>query len=391
MPRVSVILTTYNRAHLVGRAIQSVLAQTFTDFELIVVDDGSTDNTRQVVAGICDSRLVYIHQSNSGRSAARNRGLSRALGEFIAFLDDDDTYLPEKLAVQVTELEVRPDIDLIVGGWQLVNQLGDVLQEIAPRRDLLLTVETWLFDCPFPHHAALFRKEALGGSIEFDRETEPAEDWDFWLRLASHGCLMEWGYSIVCCYTQHPGNSLKQYKPDMAAAVRMLEKFFAQRDVTSELKTLEGEALARVHLSRGVRWADIGYDADARHEFHLALQRRPDWITSSRADFMALIVHSINNATLVSPPSTLRYRLTTLLPASLGTPSMLDNEILTSMQLMRFRTLVYHGLLRDTLGAYILLAKVNTKEAVRPRVVRDLVRCLVARSVWLVKSKRSRT
>jgi glycosyltransferase involved in cell wall biosynthesis len=106
-PTVSVILPTYNRAHLVGRAIQSVLDQTYQDFEIIVVDDGSKDNTEEVINGFTDTRIRYVkHQQNKGGSAARNTGIKFAKGKYIAFQDSDDEWLPRKLEIQRETFEV---------------------------------------------------------------------------------------------------------------------------------------------------------------------------------------------------------------------------------------------------------------------------------------------
>jgi glycosyltransferase involved in cell wall biosynthesis len=108
-PTVSVIIPTYNRAHLVDRAIQSVLNQTYHDFELIVVDDGSTDSTEEVVRSIKDPRIRYTrHNQNRGGSAARNSGIKMARGEYIAFQDSDDEWLPEKLDKQMRVFENAP-------------------------------------------------------------------------------------------------------------------------------------------------------------------------------------------------------------------------------------------------------------------------------------------
>src|SRR4030043_1337098 len=101
-PTVSVIIPTYNRAHLVGRSIRSVLNQTYQDLEVIVVDDGSKDNTAEIVRGITDPRIVFLkHEKNRGVSAARNTGLKAARGKYIAFQDSDDEWLPQKLEKQL--------------------------------------------------------------------------------------------------------------------------------------------------------------------------------------------------------------------------------------------------------------------------------------------------
>lgn len=104
-PRVSVVIPTYNRAQFIASAIESVLTQTFGDFELIVVDDGSTDRTSEIVTSISDPRLVFVRQDNAGRSTARNRALALAKGAYIAFLDSDDLYLPGKLALQIQYMD----------------------------------------------------------------------------------------------------------------------------------------------------------------------------------------------------------------------------------------------------------------------------------------------
>ncbi|MFC2015946.1 glycosyltransferase family 2 protein [Chloroflexota bacterium] len=108
-PSFSVILATHNRAHLLGRAVDSVLTQTFHDFELIIVDDASPDSSRQVVESFSDDRIVYIRrEQNGGASAARNTGICGASGQYIAFLDDDDEYLPDLLAQMSKVLESAP-------------------------------------------------------------------------------------------------------------------------------------------------------------------------------------------------------------------------------------------------------------------------------------------
>ncbi|MCK4819314.1 glycosyltransferase family 2 protein, partial [bacterium] len=109
IPNVSVIIPTCNRAEYITQAIDSVLAQTYTDYEIIVVDDGSTDNTKEVMEPYMD-RIRYIYQENAGVSAARNTGIKAAKGDWVAFLDSDDEWLPGKLAVQIRAVERHPQL-----------------------------------------------------------------------------------------------------------------------------------------------------------------------------------------------------------------------------------------------------------------------------------------
>ena len=127
MPKVSVIIPTYNRAHLIGRSIQSVLNQTYQDFEIIIVDDGSTDDTEDVIRNFNDSRIIYIrHKENKGPSAARNTGIKASKGEFIAFQDSDDEWFPEKLDKQIEAFEMNPGFGIIYTDMLRIDKEGAI-------------------------------------------------------------------------------------------------------------------------------------------------------------------------------------------------------------------------------------------------------------------------
>ena len=132
MPKISVIVPTYNRTRFLPISIKSILAQTFEDYEIIIVDDGSTDDTSTVVRSFSDSRIKYIRQSNAGQAAARNTGLSHAAGEYIGFLDDDDLYVPSALQVLSTCLDKHPDIGMVSGGWFAIDEHGVRIRERRP-------------------------------------------------------------------------------------------------------------------------------------------------------------------------------------------------------------------------------------------------------------------
>ncbi len=132
MPVVSVIIPTYNRADMLDEALRSVFAQTYKDFEVIVVDDGSTDHTRSVVDKY-PHRVRYVHQENQGHALAKNTGIAAADGGYIAFLDDDDTWLPRKLELQMDVLENNPDVDLVYGaGYRVQGGVRTLLPSEFP-------------------------------------------------------------------------------------------------------------------------------------------------------------------------------------------------------------------------------------------------------------------
>lgn len=197
IPTVSVILPTYNRAHLVVRAILSVLKQSYSDFELLVVDDGSTDQTQEVIARLHDSRIRYIrHEQNQGAAAARNTGIKASLGQYIAFQDSDDEWQPDKLAQQVEILSQSPaEIGVVYSSfWRIHGNR----KRIAPSK--MTKLASWL---PFKSRkldgdihlsllrgnfitpqATLVRKECFEKAGLFDERMPRFQDWELWLRIA---------------------------------------------------------------------------------------------------------------------------------------------------------------------------------------------------------------
>ncbi len=253
MSKVSIVMSTYNRAHLVGEAIRSALAQTYTDFELIVVDDGSKDDTRDVVAGFADPRIRYVYKKNAGLAAGRNTGIEYACGDYIAFLDDDDLYLPNKLAVQVAFMDQYPEIGWTSGGYRITDMQGKFLGEQRPWLHYpKLELRIWLFWCPTCPTAVMVRREWLDRGGGFDSQQGLQEDWELWLRLAYAGCQMVWVPEIVCVYRLHSANMVRNSKAVRAKTgiLRVLDKFFAQKGLASDLRQLHDAAYAHTLLKR---------------------------------------------------------------------------------------------------------------------------------------------
>ncbi len=184
-PAVSVIIPVYNRAHLLPRTLDGVLKQTFTDFEVLIVDDCSQDDPASVVAGFQDPRLRYLRQpENRGVAAARNRGLREARAPFVAFLDDDDEWFPEKLALQVELFRsAPPDVGLIYTGVETVSGDGSrTLQIPSARGDLYreLLARNILHGAPA---SAMMRRNVIRDVGFFDEDLPAIEDYDYWLRI----------------------------------------------------------------------------------------------------------------------------------------------------------------------------------------------------------------
>jgi glycosyltransferase involved in cell wall biosynthesis len=199
-PTVSVILPTYDRAHLLPRAILSILNQTYEDFELIIVDDASTDETGQVISAFQDARVRYLrHEHNQGLAAARNTGIQAAQGQLIAFQDSDDEWLPEKLALQLNTLAQSPeDIGVVYTQHRLIRQDGKiglfpsrfhkVLQYLPfeiyrQNGDILLALSRGNL---ITSQSVLLKRECIEKTGLFDERLYRLQDWDLWLRLAQY-------------------------------------------------------------------------------------------------------------------------------------------------------------------------------------------------------------
>jgi glycosyltransferase involved in cell wall biosynthesis len=207
---VSVIIPTYNRRDLLPRAIDSVLAQTRSIDEIIVVDDGSTDGTADMLQARYGERVKHVWQSNAGVSSARNHGLRLARGRYLALLDSDDEWLPEKTALQVAFLESRPDFGMVVCDVERID--GDYRHiDVFHRRDVIREdgwALRWLLHNPalIPASVMLRRQvvDQLGG---FDETLRTAEDLEFHLRVARHWPIGVVEQALVRAMRGHEGLS----------------------------------------------------------------------------------------------------------------------------------------------------------------------------------------
>jgi glycosyltransferase involved in cell wall biosynthesis len=183
-PLVSVIIPTFNRARAVGSAIDSVIVQNYPNFELIVVDDGSSDHTRALLSAYKDA-ILAIHQPNKGVSAARNRGVAAAAGDLIAFLDSDDYWLPGKLSEQVAFFQSHPDAvicqteEIWIRNGRRVNPRQ---RHLKPSGDIFIPSLSLCLVSP----SAVMVKRALFDEIGgFDEDLPACEDYDLWLRVSA--------------------------------------------------------------------------------------------------------------------------------------------------------------------------------------------------------------
>ncbi|MFT3781733.1 MAG: glycosyltransferase family A protein [Nibricoccus sp.] len=235
MNKVSVVIPTYNRARLLEEALQSAFAQSFQPYEIIVVDDGSTDDTEATALRLGE-KVRYIRQKNAGPSAARNNGIRSANGDFIAFLDSDDLWPKDRLERQMAALEKHPDLDFLFGleakftseqqfeACEIQDQeLRGILESldcVIPDPFGLLIRENYI-----PTSSVLFRKSRFESVGPIDERLNQAEDYDFWFRFAAQGCRFGFVNAVLSFRRMHDGNLVNQFAKRTAATIEVLRRY----------------------------------------------------------------------------------------------------------------------------------------------------------------------
>lgn len=256
-PLISVVIPTYNHANFLGRALQSVLAQTYTNWEIIVVDNHSQDNTDDIIEGYDDSRIRFLKIHNHGIIAAsRNMGIREARGVWVAFLDSDDIWYPDKLASCVAVL--KTGCDLICHGevWVQNNTMRRQIK-YGPTSRAQYGPLLYKGNC-ISTSACVVRKtllERLNGFCE-NPDFVTAEDYDLWLRIAHVTKRLYFIPNILGEYTIHPGNASKAVKRNMRAEMAVIDSHFKLTPsigFLTRLKRRHRQALVYYGAGRGLQ------------------------------------------------------------------------------------------------------------------------------------------
>jgi glycosyltransferase involved in cell wall biosynthesis len=284
---VSVVIPTYNRAQYIAEAVESALDQTRPADEIIVVDDGSTDDTAQVLARFCEPVRV-VCQENRGRSAARNRGLEEARGDAIVFLDSDDLLAPGSLERRAAILESSPDVDVAYGDMFIIDGAGrrvgvhrEYMPGDRPSGDIFAALALRCFILM----PAMIRRTALE-DLRFDESLAQCEDYDLWRRLAARS-RYAWIDEPVGYYRLHGSNTVTQSQKILEVELEVQRRFF-EMPRFAELSRCER---ARAYRYHGVKNNILGRTSLSRHYLALAATTAPESLSS----------HALLLANLVSP------------------------------------------------------------------------------------------
>ncbi len=243
-PLVSIIIPTYNRAGLVGRAVDSALRQTFTDYEIIVVDDASTDDTRGYLHNRYQDTITYIQKKeNQGLSAARNSGIAAAQGTYLAFLDDDDEWFSDKLSLQIELIRHAPAVGLVYCGAVLADDNNNFLRALTPSKKGSIFEDILCWNCiTGSASAALIRKDILKQTGFFDVSLSACEDWDLWIRISQCSEVAFIDQCLVTC-TVHAHNMHKDISRMEKNTFLVLEKYQAGIDTARRIEIARSQSV----------------------------------------------------------------------------------------------------------------------------------------------------
>jgi glycosyltransferase involved in cell wall biosynthesis len=280
--RVSVVITSYNYGRYVGECLDSVLAQTCQDFDVVVVDDGSTDDTARVVEPYLSNRVRYHYQANQGQAAAKNAGIDLTDGEIVAFLDADDQWERQKLERQLPLFD-NPRVGVAYTGGRAVDPEGRPVTVPARRNYMTFrrgTITKWLgFENIVPFSSVAVRRSLLGEHGAFDQSLTMGIDWDLWLRLS---CETEFDFTPerLFVYRLHA----KQMSNNLDGRIDGSEAIF-RKFLTAHPNVFTAADLRKIHFHNSCGRGDAFRGIDRRRSssyFMKALRLRP-WSTTPYA------------------------------------------------------------------------------------------------------------
>jgi glycosyltransferase involved in cell wall biosynthesis len=276
MTKVSVIMGVYNGGGLLRDALASILADGFHDLEVIVVDDGSTDETPEILRAVADPRLKVFRQQNAGLAAALQRGLSAAQGIYIARADADDLSLPGRFEAQSRFLDENPDVDVLATAFQIIDANSKLIatQTLPSGPRIHRALQT---GNPICHGSVMMRKEALVGVGGYDPTLRYAQDFDLWLRMRAAGKRFE---ALEAAYYAHRVTPISLGKTAHQAkyAAYTLARHQGRAVTAPPQQSSSGNGRGRqfAYLYHLGTWASIGGDqAEARHLLLKSIRARP--------------------------------------------------------------------------------------------------------------------
>jgi glycosyltransferase involved in cell wall biosynthesis len=286
---VSVIIPSYNMGRYLPKSVASVLGQTYSNFEVIIVDDGSSDDTQEVVRQWDNEPRVRVHrQANGGLSHARNQGIAHSSGPFIALLDADDIWLPQKLSRQMLLFRDRPQVGVVFSGYERMDDQEQFLP-MGPTAMYRGKVSGRLFIENFvPASSAVVRRECFERCGGFDVELRTGEDYEMWLRLSAKS-EFDFVPEPLMRYRIWGGQMSRDYRGRYETAIRVMQRFLDRNPGVVDNR-LASEAWAHTYTGRGNATLWRGNDrGGALRDYLRALSLRPAYWPAWKAIVRAFV------------------------------------------------------------------------------------------------------
>jgi GT2 family glycosyltransferase len=299
MPLISVIIPVFNGEKTLKRTVESILNQTFSDFELIVINDGSQDKTLEILATFQDPRLRVFSYPNGGLSMARNRGIAHASGAYLSFIDADDLWTPDKLEAQLAALQADPQAAVAYSWTDWIDEADQFLRpgvHVTANGDIY--EQLLLRDFIGSGSNILVKTEALADVGGFDASVSPVEDWDMWLRLAARYQYVAVSAPQILYRITQGSMSSNVWKME-SSSMRIIERAF--ENGPASLQPLKPQVLANRYQYLTLKAIERTFDRQkaltALRYWGSALRYNPQWLRRSR--LMAIIAVKIAIALLL--------------------------------------------------------------------------------------------
>lgn len=281
MPKVSIIIPTYNQARFITNTINSILEQTYKDFEIVVINDGSTDNTNEQLEKL-GNKIKVINQENSERAIARNNGVKNSNGKYLAFVDSDDIWKPHKLERQAQVLEQSLDTALVYSTCERIDENG---REIKTAKRQTKGYSGNVFEKLLCRNfivsaTPLVKREYFDNTTGFETKYVPYEDWELWIRLSVLG-KFHFLTSPLAYYRIHPRQTIKNIKAEKIEKITcsILEDSFKLQDISTGIKR-KSQGLANL---RFCYWYLLANDINkAKEKIKKAIEFYPEFLIDPR-------------------------------------------------------------------------------------------------------------
>jgi glycosyltransferase involved in cell wall biosynthesis len=248
-PLISVITPTYNRETYLAETIESVLGQEYHNFEYLVLDDGSTDNTRELIAQYDDPRLKYHYHDNMGETLTVNKGFQLAQGEYVVVVNSDDPLLPDFMRKSVDFIQNHPELLVVYPGWKIIDENGNHLKEQPMYEYSYVNMVKWHYCLPGP--GAMIARKAL----EFVPGRDPAfryrGDYDFWLQVGLHGPFAYLPEVLATWRTHSQGATSNINERMVMEHIEVIEKLYNTPDLPEAVKKVRREAFCNAYYTAG--------------------------------------------------------------------------------------------------------------------------------------------